>query len=122
MSKLYDEALAEVEAAITAMAAQHEGLRDYMLLDLKDETRAEVAKTLEAYNIRYSWLTFLRDRIVEMKQNVPVYPELPAHEVAKLVHDDLQENLQTITAAIAIFTAPEKATQMNVTSGAPQPK
>jgi len=114
-----DTALAEVQAAITAMAPAHEGLRDYALLDLKPETKAVVDAEIARYDLRLSWLLYVEDALMNLVDNG--YPTLAPAEIPEDAMEDLQENKSTIDAALGIFR-PNTAVGMSLTGGEAEKK
>jgi hypothetical protein len=120
MSKV-DEALAEVDAALVAMAPAHEGLRDYATLDIHEDTKAQVQIGIGIYDQRFSLLNEAK-RVLE-NLLADTYPALVIPPVDAAVLLDLQENKATIDAALSKFTplSPEAVT-VGIVPGVPEPQ
>lgn len=114
-----EQALAEIDQAIADMAPAHEGLRDYALLDIKAETKAQVNAAIGLYDQRLSHLTTTKDRLQQLLADG--YPTLEIPAVEKAVYDDLKENEATIAAALARFKQNE-AVSLSIVPGTPTDK
>lgn len=114
-----DQALAEINAELTRIEPIHEGLRDYMSLDIKPDTKAQVNAAVGVYDQRVSYLTTAKDRLALLLADG--YPTLALPPVEKAVFDDLTENQATIAAALAQFEMNEAIT-LTVVPGVPSEK
>jgi len=115
------DAIIEIDAALAALAPQHEGLRDYDRLNLIPEAHAVVQTAINAYDVRVLKLEQAKQALEALVGDG--HPEMPARDVVQTVYADLQANKQTIDAALGIFHAvPDPATGFTFASGSPEPK
>lgn len=114
-----DTALAEINAALTALSPQLEGLDDYLRLNILDETRVEVSALREEYSQRHEKLLAAKTQLVALIEDG--YPETQTKVISETALKDLQYNNQTIDAALALFSS-NSPTALNLTAGTPEPK
>jgi hypothetical protein len=112
-------ASSEISAALDAMAAPHEGLRDFSRLNIRPETLVEVRVSIEQYDRRARLLTDARKAIDALVADG--YPELNAREAAASVIADLQANAESIEVALRLFGTTTAST-LRLAHGAPEPK
>ena len=103
-----DEAIVEIEAALAAMAPEHEGLRDFARLNLEPATLATVQSFTAAYDKRFAALTAALTKCRLLIEDG--YPELALREIADSEFKDLQANAATIEAALAKFGSSKAVT------------
>jgi hypothetical protein len=122
-------AIAEIDAQLAATAPKLEGLRDYERLNIQEGTRREVNDAIADYVRRVtllsaakaSYQTLLDTAVAQSKALVEDgAPDLPVRQISAVAVADLQEQLDTITAARALFEA--QATVLNLSAGKIQPK
>lgn len=117
MSKV-NEALAEIDAAILAMAPAHEGLRDYAMLNIAAETRVQVLAGITIYDRRLGLLLAAKERLELLLADG--YPTLEIPPVEDEVMLDLKANSATIDAALGRFWAkPPEAVTLTIVPGDP---
>jgi hypothetical protein len=116
------EEIAEVQAALDTyskeFADEIEGLQDLLRLNISDEARANVQALLDKFDRRVQLLQDARMKLGQSQAVLDVmisegYPEWPEQSVTGMVLQDLVNQKDTITAAIARFT--EQAAKLNVT-------
>lgn len=113
------DALAEVDAALAAAVAPHEGLRDYNRLNLEAEAKAEVQEGILFFDTRVALLEEAKAALEALLGQG--YPEVPVREIVPTAYADLVENRKTIDAALALFAA-EQAQVLAMRTGTPEPK
>ena len=110
-----DAALAEVNATLAALAAPHEGLRDYARLNLLPETQIDVRAMLDKFDRRVARLT-----AVKLALEVLILegdPAIGTREIADNVLRDLQGNERSISAALLLFAGAEQAAALGLAAG-----
>lgn len=121
MASAIDGAIAEIKAKLAEMEPQHEGLRDFASLDLKDETRGFVQEFIAQYDRRVELLNTALDALINLSNDG--HPEIPAKTIPEEALDDLNENKSTIDAALAKFKAgPGQAVSLGLGGGTPESK
>jgi len=105
-----DTLATEVQAATLPVAAVLEGLEDYLSLDLRADTRAEVDALLAEYQRRRDLLGALTHALATTRAAIESlladgHPTLPRREVAPEVLVDLDGNLVSLSAAHGSFSA-----------------
>lgn len=119
-NSVVDEALEELQKAVADSTPLIEGLKDYQRLNLQEATKAVIDEALDHHGRRDS---LLRQAVQALEQLLADgYPEVPVHEVAESVYEDLAENNRTIDVAFAHFKSPEQATSLNPTAKKAEPK
>lgn len=122
-------AIAEIDAALTVITPQNEGLKDYARLDLQEDTRREIQEAIGDYDRRVQLLhaaklayQTLADQAVAAVQALvnDGHPDLPQRQISPAAVADLQAREEAIQAARALFV--QQATQINPTAGAAEPK
>lgn len=113
-----DQALAEVIAQLATIAPAHEGLRDFERLNLQPETHEEVQNSIVQYDRRVELLQEAKRTLESLISDG--HPSLNARGISQTAYADLQENAKTIEAAKAQFI--ERASTLNLTGGAQEPK
>jgi len=91
----------EISAALEAMAAPHEGLRDFARLNIQPGTVAAVRLSIEQYDRRARLLTAAKTAIDALLSDG--YPDLSARDIDAAVLADLQANAASIDTALALF-------------------
>jgi len=109
----------ELLVARAVIEPQIEGLADFLLLNIKEATKATVQVTHGAFVERHNRITLALDALQSLEGNL--YPDTPEISVVQEVYADLAENVSTIAAAFAKFTN-EQATNLGVSVGAPEIK
>ncbi len=113
-----EEALAEVNARIVEIAPAHEGLRDYMGLNIKADTKAEIQASVNTYDHMLALMqNFVAAATSLLEAN---YPDLEPRAISGAAVADLQEQLDTITAARSKFFPVPEAVTVGITPGTPQ--
>lgn len=102
MSKV-DDAIVEINLALSAMAPVHEGLRDFSRLNLEAEARVVVQSELERYDTRKILLERGLEALIALVGDG--YPTLVIPAVTETVLNDLRANASTIEAALTQFTS-----------------
>lgn len=120
-----DQALAEVEAALAAIAPAHEGFRDYADLNrgeggLLAETQAEVSKIILRYDARRNALQAAETALKALIEDG--HPDVPVTPIPEVAYDDLKRNFDTVQAALGQVKPNTNAAGLGLSSGAPQPK
>lgn len=118
MSKV-DDAVVEIDAALADMAPKLEGLEDYRRLNLKDATQAQVQAAIDQYSRRKALLEQSRATLAALQGDG--YPDLTIPDVSISVLEDLQENADTIEAALKQFKT-NAASGLGLGAGQPQQK
>lgn len=100
----------EVDEAALPVAATLEGLEDYLSLDLRPDTRAEVSALLAEYQRRRDLLAALTHALATTRAAIGAlladgHPQLATREVALDVLSDLDANLVSLSAAHGSFSA-----------------
>lgn len=114
-----DTAISEITTTLTTLAPQHEGLRDYARLNIEEATRREVTDALEDYDRRKQLLESAK--AANQALVADGHPDLPLREISASALADLQNQLDTITAARGLF-ASNAATTLGLTAGTAEPK
>lgn len=114
-----EEAIAEIDAQLVEIAPLYEGLQDYALLDLKGETRTVVQQVTAGYTTRLQWLQHAKEALQGLLNTG--YPNLPVNSVDAAVMADLQDNANTIAAALTKFSA-DQAAALNPKGGEAESK
>jgi oligoribonuclease NrnB/cAMP/cGMP phosphodiesterase (DHH superfamily) len=114
-----DSALTEINERLATFAPQHEGLRDFQSLNLKDTTRVEIEASLALYDRRKDVLE--KAKLALEQLNADGHPELAVREISADAFADLQDNTRTIEAAMARF-ASNAATSLVLNEGTIAPK
>lgn len=114
-----DSALAEINERLATFAPQHEGLRDFALLNLQEATKVEIDSSLKLYDRRQDLLEKAKAALESL--NADGHPDLPVREISTAAFDDLRNNTSTIEAAMARF-ASNAATSIALTEGKTEPK
>ncbi len=109
-----EEALDEINNRIAVFAPQHEGLRDYSLLNLAAPTRQEVQALIAVYDRRFGHLLRTKESLEQLMADG--HPDLAVREVEFPILTELKENAATIEAALKMFVS-GAATGMNLSSG-----
>jgi hypothetical protein len=115
-----DGALVEVQAKLDELAPQLEGLRDFDRLDLDPDTREIIRTAIHDYMRRQDRLTAARDNLQWLVDDA--YPDLPVRQIDGPAYADLLEQLATIQAALAKFSAGEPAASLSTSAGPAEPK
>jgi hypothetical protein len=113
------DALAEIAAAVAALATPHEGLRDWTRINLQAPAAAEIRAALAQFDKRAAALAAAKAALEALVADG--YPALEPRPVDAAVLGDLRDNAATIAAAFALFT-PVTAAVLNLTAGPPEPK
>jgi CRP-like cAMP-binding protein len=119
MATAVDDALAEVTAAIAAMADPLEGLLDYSRLNLEDDARREVQEAIADYDRRLARLLEFQTAADALLSDG--YPDLKARDISESARENLAYQHRTITAALAQFNA-NTAVTMGLAPGAVETK
>lgn len=114
-----DSALNEINERLTTFAPQHEGLRDFALLNLQEATKLEIDSSLKLYDRRKDLLDKAKAALEALKADG--HPEIPVREISEAAFADLQGNTSTIEAAMARF-ASNAATTLALAEGRTEPK
>ncbi len=120
MATAVEAAIAEIDAALTTVAPQHEGLRDFAKLNLQPETAAEVIQLTAVVDARVAALRVAKDALGALLGNG--YPTLAIVEVTERVFADLAAQQTTIDAALGLFRATPEAAALGLGAGEPVPK
>lgn len=112
-------AIVEIAETLDLIAPQHEGLRDYSRLNIQEATRREIMDALEDYERRRVLLEAAKAANQALVDDG--HPDLPQREVSASALADLQDQLDTITAARALFQS-NAATGLGLTAGQAEPK
>ena len=106
--ELIEQALNDVRARMLEIAPAHEGLRDYLELNVQESTRAELQASLDEYD---SMLTLMEKFETVADELLSAgYPNLEPRPVSVETLTDLQTQIDTITAARAQFREIEAET------------
>jgi hypothetical protein len=112
-------ALLEMLAALAAMAAQLEGLRDFARLNLEGPTLAAVRDAIARYERRVRLLTAAQVTLEPLLNDQ--YPDLGPLEITDAVRADLQANADTIAVALGLFSS-NAPTTLGLAAGAVEDK
>lgn len=112
-------AITEITTTLETLAPQHEGLRDYSRLNIQEATRREITDALDDYERRRVLLEAAKAANQALVDDG--HPDLPQREVSASALADLQDQLDTITAARALFQS-NAATGLGLTAGQAEPK
>ncbi|MGH8570012.1 MAG: hypothetical protein ACREXU_18900 [Gammaproteobacteria bacterium] len=109
-SAVIETLAAEAEAAAIPVAAVREGLEDYLSLDLRQDTRAEVDALLVEVRRRGELLSALKSALATTRAAIEAlladgHPALWTREVVPEVLVDLDQNLLSLSAAHGRFLA-----------------
>lgn len=120
MSTAVDAAREEIAAALEVSDRLFEGARHFAELgDLREDTRAEVERSIADFGRRNSLLKNVRDSLTALVADG--YPDVPERPVEASVLADLKQDAETINAALAKF-APAKAAELGLAAGAVEQK
>lgn len=119
MATAVTAALDEIAAKLTAIAPEHEGLRDLARLNLLPETMTEVRLSLDQYERRVRLLTAVRTPLELLLADG--HPDLPPRAIGDAALQDIQANLDTITAARGQFMS-NAPTTLHLVAGPVEPK
>lgn len=114
-----DAARVEIIGLMDAFAPELEGLQDYARLNLKPDTMEEVQALIALYQRRMYVLQTAKDALEGLISDG--HPGMPVRQVSEDELDDLQNNLDTITAARARFVS-DPAVSMALSAGATEQK
>lgn len=114
-----DRAVVEITGLLAAFAPQHEGLRDFKSLNLKDVTKIEIENSLALYDRRQGLLEAALAALEALVTDG--HPDIPVREISAVAFADLQDNTSTIEAAMARF-ASNAATSIQLVPGETVPK
>lgn len=119
MSKV-DEAIVEIKQALDDLFLENEGLDDLQALDLG----ADAAKEVEDYATIYKRRVELLNESLGKLQLLVAdgYPGLPIRQVSEAVYRDIAEQEASIAAAVKKFAPQEKADDLGLKAGPPEPK
>lgn len=112
-------ARAEVTAALASIAPQLEGLLDFERLNLEQPANDAIELAIDDYRRRVQLLEALGhalDAVIDDR-----YPDLNVREIEPEAFNDLQNQADTIAAALAKFKAIQAAT-LGLTAGDTLPK
>ena len=114
-----EEAIAEIDAALAAMALPHEGLTDLRGVDdLKPESQTALDGAIQQYDRRKTRLEAAKTQLEQLLADG--YPVLVIPPVTVTVAEDLAANVASMAAALSkIGTDP--ATELNATAAPPEP-
>lgn len=96
-----ESALTEVTAQLEKVAPIVEGLRDFQRLNLQVETQAEITDALAVYLRRVGLLDAAKAALSALMADGPA--DLPNQEISDVALKDLQDNRDTIGAALGQF-------------------
>lgn len=119
MATAVETALAEVNAALVALAPPREGFKDFARLNLKPESVEPVNRVIIDLDQRWDLLQDVKRVIANLLNDG--YPALPKIEFTAEVVDDLRQNTSTVDAAFAMSKA-EGAATFSFTEGGVEPK
>lgn len=114
-----EEAIVEIDGLLALFAPQHEGLRDFALLNLTSKTQEWVRQSIIHYDRRVAALNIAKTALIALMADG--HPDLPIAEVDAQSYADLQANAATIEAALARF-ASNAATALALNGGVVEPK
>lgn len=119
MSKV-DEAIVEMKAALDAILLENEGLDDLGLLDLGDDA----AKEVDSYSTIYKRRVELLNESIGKCQLLIAdgYPALPVRFVSEAAYADIADQEASIAAILKKFAPNEKADDLGLKAGEPEPK
>lgn len=116
---LVNDAVTEAQGRLDAFGPVREGLADYARLNILPHTLEEIQAALVRYDRR---IMLLHSFIVAAEALIDDgYPDLAVREIDAAALTDLQNQLDTITAARARF-ASNAASSVTLTAGAPEAK
>lgn len=118
MATLVEQALAEIEAALTALAPPREGYKDLAKLVQPDHVEA-VNRVVLNFDRRWDLLKDV-ERVINLLRT-DGYPTLPDNAVPAEVYADMRENTGTVDAAFAA-TPSSEAASLEFSVGEPEPK
>ena len=118
MATLVEQALAEVEAALIALAPPREGFKDLSKLVKPENTEAVNAVVL-GFDRRWELLKDWQ-RVTALLLG-DGYPKTPSTDVPPEVYADIKDNTSTVDAAFAITPSGAAAT-LSLSGGEPEPK
>ena len=107
MATAVDAAIVEIQAALAEIDPIFEGMQDYARLNLHPDTMELVKSTIQFYENRRNLLVIS----LQSLQNLVAdgYPGLPVQEVTGGIFRDLQDNADTIEAALKKFAQMQEA-------------
>lgn len=110
----------ELRAAKQTITPQIEGLHDLGVLNLLADSKPVIEQARTDYERR---LLRINEALTQLDAlEADHYPDMPTRNVLKEVYDDLQNNVDTISAAFAKFAPIEEAASAIITPGAPESK
>jgi hypothetical protein len=119
MATAVEQAIAEIDERLATFAPQHEGLRDYALLNIQPHTLEAVRTMITQYDERVALLNRAKDALQALMTDG--HPDIPIQDIDASALDDLKENAKTIEAALTRFGS-NAATAMNLGVGKIEPK
>lgn len=119
MATAVEQALVEITGRVAEFAPQHEGLRDFQRLNLKEETQVEIATFIALYDQRLAVLLAAKAALEALMGDG--HPELPVREISPEALADLKENASTIESALLRFGS-NKAVSMQFSAAPPEPR
>lgn len=119
MPKL-DDLKAELLAAKAVLEPEIEGLHDFARLNIKPETLAGVQSATTDFERRLQLIIAVLAALDALAADN--YPDVPQRSVIEDIYEDLQDNVNTITAAFEKFTPIGEATSVTIIPGTPTVK
>jgi len=103
-----EAAIVEITEKLAEFAPQHEGLRDFTRLNLKEATQAEVAASLALYDTRVALLLAAKAACEALMADG--HPDIAVREISGEAYADLTENDTTVHAAYSRFALARRST------------
>lgn len=119
MATSAEQTLAEITERLSVFTPELEGLHDYARLNLQDPTMREVLVSIELYERRVSFLKAAQAALLALMADG--HPDMVARQISPAALADLQNNLDTISAARLKFGS-NSATNLTMVSGAVEDK
>jgi hypothetical protein len=131
-----EKALAAVVLELRRITPIHEGLRDYNLVNIHEDTRVVVLHAIALYDERVALLEAARvalEALLGLVDLIPMnaearaavarlrYQPVKLPPVTQAVYDDLADNQHTITAAFGEFDVMNEARTLEIEWGTPEP-
>jgi hypothetical protein len=110
----------ELNAALAVLAPILEGDRDYESLNIKDSTKTDVTKVQTANQKRNDLLKAAVDALTALVSDG--YPDRPVTIIPAADFADLQDQINTLQAAIKDFQPEGAPVSIEIVFGTPQPK